>query len=159
MHENKFEKQVQEKMDQLGFDPSEAVWTEVDRVINSEKKRRRPIFWIFFLSGLVLAGGTTYMLLNLRHKEFSQTVNLEKKESQTVKLERKESPIDILEKKESGPDKQVPETSAINPHGNLGSPAFKANPLPLIKGKVSGTRYNRFSRRQISAATGHHTKP
>jgi hypothetical protein len=30
MRENKFENQVREKMDQLGFDPSDEVWTQVD---------------------------------------------------------------------------------------------------------------------------------
>ena len=64
MHENKFEKQMREKMDQLGFDPSDAVWAHVDQAINTEKKRRRPIFWIFFLSGLMVAGGATYMVMN-----------------------------------------------------------------------------------------------
>ncbi len=60
MHENNFEKQVQEKMDQLGFDPSDAVWAAVDKEINKEKRRRRPFFVLFFLSGLLLAGGGVY---------------------------------------------------------------------------------------------------
>ncbi len=60
MDENNFEKQVREKMDQLGFDPSDKVWAGVDKEINKEKKRRRPLFWLFFLSGLVLAGGAIY---------------------------------------------------------------------------------------------------
>jgi Outer membrane protein beta-barrel domain len=63
MHENKFEKQVREKMDQLGFDPTDAVWTRVDQEIKKEKKRRKPIFW-FFLSGLIVAGGVSYMMMN-----------------------------------------------------------------------------------------------
>jgi hypothetical protein len=60
MHENNFEKQVREKMDQLGFDPSDSVWERVDEEINKEEKRRRPLFWLFLLSGLVLAGGVYY---------------------------------------------------------------------------------------------------
>ena len=64
MHEDKFEKQVREKMDQLGFDPTETVWAQVDLEINRKEKRRKPIFWIFFLSGLVLAGGAMYFGLN-----------------------------------------------------------------------------------------------
>jgi Outer membrane protein beta-barrel domain len=60
MHENNFEKQVREKMDQLGFDPSDAVWAGVDKELNREKKRRRPLFWLFLFSGLVLAGGAYY---------------------------------------------------------------------------------------------------
>jgi hypothetical protein len=52
MHENNFEKQVREKMDQLGFDPADSVWERVDKEINKEKKHRRPLFWLFFFSGL-----------------------------------------------------------------------------------------------------------
>jgi len=64
MHEDKFEKQVREKMDQLGFDPTETVWAQVDLEINRKEKRRKPIFWIFFLSGLVIAGGAMYFGVN-----------------------------------------------------------------------------------------------
>jgi hypothetical protein len=64
MHENKFENEVREKMDQLGFDPPDAVWANVDKEINKEKKDRQPLFWIFFLSGLMLAGGIYYFSTN-----------------------------------------------------------------------------------------------
>lgn len=64
MHEDKFEKQVREKMDQLGFDPTDGVWTQVDYEINKEKQRRRSIFWIFFLTGCMLAGGAAYLIIN-----------------------------------------------------------------------------------------------
>jgi hypothetical protein len=62
MQENKFEKQVREKMDQLGLDPSDAVWANVDREINKGKKRRGPVFWLLMLSGLVLMGGGYYFI-------------------------------------------------------------------------------------------------
>ena len=60
MRENEFEKQVREKMDQLGFDPSENVWAVVNKEINPEKKRRRLFFWIFVCSVFMLAGGGYY---------------------------------------------------------------------------------------------------
>jgi hypothetical protein len=60
MREEKFEKQVREKMEQLGFDPSESVWVNVNKEINQEKKRR-PIFWLFFLPALLLAGTVYYV--------------------------------------------------------------------------------------------------
>ncbi len=63
MHENNFENQVHNKMQQLGFDPSDAVWTAVEKEINKDKKRRRPFLIIFFLSGLLLAGGGIYFAL------------------------------------------------------------------------------------------------
>jgi|GEM_PF-1386451 len=64
MHENNFEKQVREKMDQLGFDPSGTVWASVDKELKREKKRRRPLFWLFLFSGLTLAGGAYYFSSN-----------------------------------------------------------------------------------------------
>src|ERR1700681_849848 len=64
MHENKFEQQVREKMEQLGFDPPDDVWTNVDKEINKDKERRRPIFWLLFFSGLLLAGGGYYFSMN-----------------------------------------------------------------------------------------------
>jgi Outer membrane protein beta-barrel domain len=62
MDENKFEKEVREKMDQLGFDPSDAVWANVDKEINKDKKRRRPIFWLVFPLILVLMVGGYYVI-------------------------------------------------------------------------------------------------
>ncbi len=83
MHENNFEKQVQEKMDQLGFDPSDAVWAAVDKEINKEKRRRRPFFILFFLTGLLLAGGGVYfgMIKNSAPKIVAGQQQMEKKEN------------------------------------------------------------------------------
>ena len=64
MREEEFEKRVRDKMEQLGFDPSESVWIGVDKEINKEKKRRMPLFWLFFASGLLLAGGAYYFITN-----------------------------------------------------------------------------------------------
>jgi hypothetical protein len=64
MREEEFEKRVRDKMKQLGFDPSESVWIGVDKEINKEKRRRMPLFWLFFASGLLLAGGAYYFVTN-----------------------------------------------------------------------------------------------
>ncbi len=52
MHENEFEKQVQKKMEELQFAPSDAVWQKVDKEINRKENRRRTLFWLFFFFGL-----------------------------------------------------------------------------------------------------------
>ena len=64
MHENNFEKQVREKMDELGLDPPDTVWEAVHSEIKKDRKRRRPLFWLFFLSGLTLSGGAYYFYGN-----------------------------------------------------------------------------------------------
>lgn len=55
MRENEFEKQVQQKMEELKIRPSDEVWMDVERRIRKEKKRRF-IFWLPLLF-LLLAGG------------------------------------------------------------------------------------------------------
>ena len=67
MRENNFEKQVREKMEQLQFDPADAVWLNVDKEINKEK-RRRPLFWLIFPLGiLLLTGGGYYFIADKNH--------------------------------------------------------------------------------------------
>ena len=78
MHENNFEDQVREKMDQLGFDPPDAVWTAVDKEINKDKKRRGPLFILFLFSGLLLSGGAIYFGAIKNHSD-KKTISLEQK--------------------------------------------------------------------------------
>ncbi len=58
---NDFEKQVQQKMDELQLRPSAEVWEEVEKRIRKEKKRRWFILW-FFIFGVLLLGGTGWWL-------------------------------------------------------------------------------------------------
>jgi len=52
----RFEKEVQQKMEELAFSPSEAVWAKVEQGIDRKKRRRLPVFWLFFLSAALLMG-------------------------------------------------------------------------------------------------------
>ena len=54
----RFEKEVQQKMEELAFSPSAAVWANVEKAISVEKKRRIPFFWLWLLPALLLMGGT-----------------------------------------------------------------------------------------------------
>lgn len=62
MQENEFEKQVQQKMDELKLQPSDAVWQKIKVEIKEEKRRR----WILFILPLMLIGVLYggYKLLN-----------------------------------------------------------------------------------------------
>lgn len=53
---NKFEKEVQQKLDELRLTPSAPVWEKVELEIRQEKKKRRGIFWLF-LAAILIAGG------------------------------------------------------------------------------------------------------
>src|SRR5450631_3550163 len=129
MHENKFEKQVREKMDQLGFDPPDALWTRVDQEINKEKKRRKPIFW-FFLTGSIIAGTVTYMMVN--HSVNIQD-NLQDKNNQKEK-KRSEEANHKVQGNATG--------KIVSAGGNSGS--FRSDiPLLFTKGiKVSAKKTN-----------------
>ena len=52
MQENEFEKQVQQKMEELQLHPSESVWQHIAAHITKKKQRR--VVWIFFLLLLAL---------------------------------------------------------------------------------------------------------
>ncbi len=86
MQENEFEKQVREKMTELGFDPSDSVWSRVEKEINPERKRRRPLFWLFFLSGILLAGAGYYITgrNGLQQHPLSETSKKAQSESATA---------------------------------------------------------------------------
>ncbi len=57
-----FEKNVQQRLDELKLRPSEAVWKNVEYSIRQEKRRRRMILWLPLL--FLLLGGTGYLLIN-----------------------------------------------------------------------------------------------
>jgi hypothetical protein len=63
MHDPRFEKEVQQKMDGLEFIPSGSVWENVERALAPRRRRRAiPVFWWILAPGLLLlgAGGAFY---------------------------------------------------------------------------------------------------
>ncbi len=67
---NDFEKQVQQKMDELQFAPSDAVWHEVEKQI-TPRKRRRLFIWLPLL--VLLLGGAA-LLYNTGKKDTAISV-------------------------------------------------------------------------------------
>jgi hypothetical protein len=61
MQKNEFEKQVQQKMDELKLHPSDSVWLNVKT--NIAKKKRRNLAWIL-LPLLLICLGSGYLLMN-----------------------------------------------------------------------------------------------
>jgi hypothetical protein len=57
MSDHEFEKQVQLKMEQFRLRPSNAVWTEVEKNIRRDKRRRRMIMWLPVALLFLGAGG------------------------------------------------------------------------------------------------------
>ena len=64
MHDPKFEKEVQQKMAELEFSPSESVWANVEKELNQPQTRRSfPFFWRLVLPALLLLAGGGYYFL------------------------------------------------------------------------------------------------
>lgn len=71
MQNSEFEKQVQEKMEELKLTPADAVWDKVEAALPEEKKRRWIIFLLFFI---VAAGGAFIWWNNTSHTGNKTTV-------------------------------------------------------------------------------------
>ncbi|HEX9510322.1 MAG TPA: outer membrane beta-barrel protein [Puia sp.] len=71
----RFEKEVQQKMEELEFSPSAAVWANVEKAVRVEKKRRVPFFWLFFLPALLLMGGAGFYFMGSHKNPSSLNAN------------------------------------------------------------------------------------
>lgn len=56
MHDPKFEKAVQDKMEELEFIPSDSVWENIKIAVAPHRRRAVPVFFWFLLAGLLLVG-------------------------------------------------------------------------------------------------------
>lgn len=113
MEENKFEKQVQQKMDELKLNPSDSVWEHVKSRIEKRKSRRWGFLIFFFLFALLFSGG--YWLFNSTDQSISNdheiSNNSKKQEGDTSFINKnnvieekvKANQLTLLEKEGSSP--------------------------------------------------------
>lgn len=78
MEQNNFEKDIQQRLDDLKIPPSDSVWTNVEKRIPKKGKERRMIFILSFLLLFIAAGG--YWLLNSENKNQQQDQKISKVE-------------------------------------------------------------------------------
>jgi hypothetical protein len=71
---NNFEKQVQQRLDELQLRPTPAVWNEVEKQIRKDKKRRRVIIFWWLLPALLTGGAITYYLANKNNSTNNETL-------------------------------------------------------------------------------------
>ena len=64
MPANEFEKQVQQKLEELQIRPTASVWSEVESQLRREKKRRRIVLFWWLLPVLLATGGGAYYFIN-----------------------------------------------------------------------------------------------
>jgi len=72
MLESEFEKQVQQKIEELAFNPSAKVWQNVAVAI-AKRKRTHLVFFIFFLSLLLVGSGIFITLKKINNKQSNVT--------------------------------------------------------------------------------------
>ncbi|MGN6532897.1 MAG: outer membrane beta-barrel protein [Ginsengibacter sp.] len=92
MEQNNFEKNVQQKMDELKIAPSDSVWTNVEKRIDKKEKDRKVIFILFLLIVFLLSGG--YWLLK-------STKNNQKNNQQISQVVKNESSSKTTNKPDS----------------------------------------------------------
>ncbi len=76
MEQNKFEKDIQQKLDELKIPPSEAVWQNVEKRIAIKKTRRRGVLVLFFITLFLLTGGYLWLHINKENQSPKQEVLL-----------------------------------------------------------------------------------
>jgi tetrahydromethanopterin S-methyltransferase subunit G len=104
MEENKFEKQVQQKMDELQIQPSDAVWEKIESQIGKKKGRRWGLIILFLLIGLILSG--SYWLWNTRQQTFSERNNSVEANSEKISSQTSAKENETIQQKSSS----VPES-------------------------------------------------
>lgn len=62
MHNNEFERRVQQKTEGLKIIPSEGLWDKIEGQLSPEKKRRRVVLWLFFPLLLVVIIAAIWLL-------------------------------------------------------------------------------------------------
>ena len=100
---NDFEKQVQQKMEELQLRPSAEVWTEVEKEIRKDKRKRRVIFW-WLLPLLITGGLATWWLLPSKQnstESISTTNTISPKENETNSPALKQN-AELVEKGNTG---------------------------------------------------------
>jgi len=167
MRENEFEKQVREKMDQLGFDPPDTVWNAVDKEINKEKKRRIPLFWLFFLPALLMAGGAYYFV---EHKSSPDAIakNLQRPElnknqvsQQELKSEKKDKNTEELINKRNKPDEnttvQTPLRNSQRTTAGASGQSGESGQNPVL-GKSNDIVIENYNQKSTQTETGNVNK-
>jgi hypothetical protein len=96
--QNEFEKQVQQKMEELKLVPSEPVWQKVEMQIRKKKDRRRLIFWIPLLS-LLLGSGLWFGIDQYSNHTAYNKKNSDKLNHQTQKQNPVTQPKQTITKK------------------------------------------------------------
>lgn len=141
MSDHDFEKQVQQKMEQLRLRPSDAVWTKVDKRIRKERRRRRVVLWLPLFLLCIVAGGYFYHDAQSNNNKFTAS-ELNSTQTQTHSDKNASEPTTTTASSENHIDhpasQSAPEKSgergAVTPENN--APVLTNSPAQPEKGIV-----------------------
>ena len=74
MQDPEFEKRIRQKMEELKFTPSASAWDNVEKELNKDKRKKRPIIWFFLFLGLAVSGSFYFFMASPTHRD-SNAVN------------------------------------------------------------------------------------
>ena len=133
MSDHDFEKQVQQKMEQLKLRPSDAVWTKVDKRIRKERRRRRVVLWLPLFLLCLVAGGYFYFDAQSNNNKFTAS---ELKSTQTNSDTHASESTNATAKSSEQIPVAIPETSA-NPQQTVPTENDNDQPTPVKQGERS----------------------
>ncbi|HUR12280.1 MAG TPA: hypothetical protein VM012_12970 [Flavitalea sp.] len=127
MSDHQFEKKVRQKLDELRFHPSDAVWTQVEKRIAAKKRRRRGLIWFPVFIALSVAG----FLIYTNSPSPLQTVQNNPSASESVPVEKTS-----VEQKEVNANKNV-HSEKVNSVAEIENEKYTSTP----SGKTISTEH------------------
>ncbi|HYJ37952.1 MAG TPA: hypothetical protein VEV87_05025, partial [Chitinophagaceae bacterium] len=122
MQKADFEKNVQQKMQELRFPPSDGVWKRVEAAIPSRRRRRPVVLWLL-VAGLMLAGGSYYFI----NRQYRENISRLKREQPGQSIAEKQSEKDQQLKTSAQPGSPDHDASSeINQVQKLPQPSIAA---------------------------------
>jgi hypothetical protein len=161
MQDPEFEKQVQKKMEELNFSPSDSVWKTVEKEIKMDRKRNRGFFLLFLCLGFVLSG-LVYVLISLEKYENRKSAGYpnQKPQSSTA-FEREASAKQRIQsgKLVTSPvvrdiGKLDPETEKIRKNSPVSQPVHKIETASNIAKNKNSEKFGRASIPKKDRAVG-----
>ncbi|MGB8194168.1 MAG: hypothetical protein WCF67_19710 [Chitinophagaceae bacterium] len=125
MHDREFEKQVQQKMQELRFQPDADVWARVQADIR-KKKRRRPILFLLLAA---LLGGSAWLYFGLNDQNKQSSLNNNIKASTGTSERNVDKTSDNNKNATSNDDADVTRTQPTNAKPNSITSTNKNNTL------------------------------
>jgi hypothetical protein len=139
MYDQKFERTVRQKMDGLQFSPSGSVWSNIDKAIAGQRRRRRGVM-VFLLPLLLLSGATGAFIFAAR--ESGTSMGIPGSKMPAIPEGMRSASARTPDKKLMGPDEASPQKGGKTDQviaattGAGRTPHVPAYARPVQEGKV-----------------------